>query len=73
MSRADSSQRRSLWAIFRMPILLATLSIIGLVSALLGDDVWDVLSWLTLGVPIAMTCWYLRPGHAARSNPSLPR
>lgn len=31
--------------IFVMPLLLAVLSLIGLLSALLGDGWWDRLSW----------------------------
>jgi hypothetical protein len=27
-------------------------------SALVGDDLWDVLSWVTLSVPIAVGVWY---------------
>src|SRR5690606_19741640 len=50
MSRTSGRQRQSLWAIFRVPVLLAVLSIIGLVSALVGDELWDVLSWVMLGV-----------------------
>lgn len=42
-----------------MPIVLFVLSIFGLLSALLGDDVWDVLSWLTLGIPLVIIAWSL--------------
>lgn len=40
------------------PILLAILTIIGLLSALLGDGVWDALSAFTLGVPVLCCAWY---------------
>jgi Fe2+ transport system protein B len=33
------------------------LSIIGLVSALVGDGVWDGVSWVTLAIPILL-CGY---------------
>ncbi|MFA5496162.1 MAG: hypothetical protein WC247_15465 [Porticoccaceae bacterium] len=65
MSRTSGRQRQSLWAIFRVPVLLAVLSIIGLVSALVGDELWDVLSWVMLGVPIVLIAWCLRPGRSA--------
>ena len=42
---------RSLWMIFRWPLLIALISIVGLVSALVGDGWWDALSWATLGIP----------------------
>lgn len=45
---------RSLWRIFRAPLLLAVVSGGGLLSALVGDGAWDVLSWLLLGGPIAV-------------------
>ncbi|MCT2563633.1 hypothetical protein [Chryseobacterium herbae] len=35
-----------------MPLLLAFLSLFGLIAALLGDGIWDVLGWLTLSVPL---------------------
>ncbi|QUS39717.1 hypothetical protein RPMA_13360 [Tardiphaga alba] len=44
--------RQSLMQIFAVPLLLALLSIAGLASALFGDDLWDAVSWLTLGVPL---------------------
>ncbi|MFT3966313.1 MAG: hypothetical protein QM690_10565 [Sphingobium sp.] len=49
-----SKTRRSLWQIFRLPLLIGLLSVIGLISALVGDDVWDLLSWIMLAVPIAV-------------------
>jgi hypothetical protein len=53
--------------IWTMPILLAILTVIGLVAALLGDGVWDLVSALTLGAPVAVGAWYgLRPPPARR-------
>ncbi|WP_043311042.1 hypothetical protein [Pseudomonas sp. ML96] len=46
--------RRGLWMIFRWPLVLAVLSLFGLLSALVGDEVYDLLSWLTLGVPLVL-------------------
>ena len=34
------------------PILVGVLSITGLVGALVGDGIWDVFSWLALGIPL---------------------
>jgi hypothetical protein len=50
---------RSLRAIFAAPALLGVLTAAGLMSALLGDDIWDALSWLMLAAPIAVVAWYL--------------
>jgi amino acid transporter len=46
--------RRGLWMIFRWPLLLALLSFLGLFSALIGDEFYDLLSWLSLGVPLLL-------------------
>ena len=40
------------------PLLLAVLTIVGLTSALLGDDIWDLVSAVTLGAPVAVGAWY---------------
>lgn len=40
--------------IFTIPIILAVLGGAGLIFALVGDGVWDGLSWLALSVPIAI-------------------
>ena len=40
------------------PIVLAILTVIGLLSALLGDGVWDGLSAVTLGIPVLCCAWY---------------
>jgi hypothetical protein len=44
---------------FAWPLLLAVLSGLGLVLALLGDGVWDAASWLLLATPIAAAAWML--------------
>ena len=46
--------RRGLWMIFRWPLLLALLSFIGLFSALIGDQFYDLLSWLSLAAPLLL-------------------
>jgi hypothetical protein len=43
--------------IFGAPVLLALISAIGLLSALLGDDLWDVLSWVALATLVAVIVW----------------
>ena len=41
-----------------MPILLGISTAIGLVSALLGDGMWDIVSAFTLGAPVLVGLWY---------------
>jgi len=56
------------WTDFRCPIDVGVLSIVGLVAALVGDGWWDVVSWLTLTVPVLLYVYFLmrrkrvRPG-----------
>ncbi|MDR3023952.1 hypothetical protein [Chryseobacterium sp.] len=44
--------KRTFLKLWGMPILLALLSIFGLIAALLGDGIWDILGWLTLSFPL---------------------
>ena len=46
------------WSLWGWPIVMGILSTVGLLSALLGDHVWDWVSWFTLGVPVAACLWY---------------
>ena len=55
MSRAGSRSAMQIWG---APIVLAILTTIGLISALLGDGVWDALSAVTLGIPCLVGAWY---------------
>lgn len=47
----------SLRRIFAVPLLLAIVSIAGLVVALTGDGWRDGASWLALGIPVAAVGW----------------
>lgn len=44
--------------IFKWPIVLGLLTVGGLLSALVADGVWDVLSWALLAVPVATGLWF---------------
>ncbi len=48
--------RRQFWF---MPVSLLLLSTMGLLSALLGDGWWDVMSWGTLGYAVVVILWYV--------------
>lgn len=70
MKRAQASRPHSqaLWRVFRIPLLLGLFNLVGLVSALIGDGVWDVLSWVALGIPIALMYLHLRTaGHPVQA------
>jgi hypothetical protein len=49
---------RSALRIFAIPIALGVLSAVGLLAALLGDEAWDYVSWLALGIPCVVMVWY---------------
>jgi hypothetical protein len=40
--------------IYGIPLLLAFVSAIGLLCALLGDGLFDILSWLALAAPLTV-------------------
>ncbi|TZF84101.1 hypothetical protein FW774_11720 [Pedobacter sp. BS3] len=56
--------------VWGIPVILAILSIFGLLSALIGDNFWDVLSWVTLGIPVAVMAWFLikKKGNRVKGN-----
>jgi hypothetical protein len=43
--------------IFRWPLWLGVLTVVGLASALFGDDGWDALSWVALAIPLGVLGW----------------
>ncbi|MET0252027.1 MAG: hypothetical protein ABW203_07600 [Novosphingobium sp.] len=53
-------RHRTLPAIFAMPLVIAVLSVVGLVAALTGDGWRDALAWAGLGVPVAAVAWARR-------------
>ena len=59
---------RSPMQIWGAPIVLSILTTIGLISALLGDGVWDALSAITLGIVCLVGAWY-----CLRRAPGAPR
>lgn len=46
------------WRLWGAPIALAVVSAVGLIAGLVGDGVWDALSWLGLGLPVAVCVWF---------------
>ncbi|VVM83638.1 hypothetical protein PS862_04861 [Pseudomonas fluorescens] len=47
-------RQSNFWKVFATPTVIALLSGAGLFAALLGDGLWDALSWLGLGVPAVL-------------------
>ena len=44
-------RQSSFWKVFALPLGIGLLSAAGLFAALLGDGLWDSLSWVGLGIP----------------------
>jgi hypothetical protein len=49
----------TLWQVFRAPIIIAALSLFGLIAALLGDGVWDALGAAALASTVVAAAWAL--------------
>jgi len=41
---------------WEMPILLAVLTTIGLLLAIMGTGIWHILSWIVLSIPLYIMC-----------------
>jgi len=50
------------WKVFGIPLGIGVLSAAGLFAALLGDGVWDSLSWVGLGIPAVIGVYKLLQG-----------
>ncbi|SIT14666.1 hypothetical protein [Achromobacter sp. MFA1 R4] len=60
-SRGVRTERlQSAGEVFRVPIWLGIASVVGLVSALLGDGVWDGVSWGAILMPVVAVWWAWR-------------
>jgi hypothetical protein len=50
-----SARRNVGWALWRWPVVMAVLSFVGLLSALLGEGgAWWWLSWTALAIPLVV-------------------
>ncbi|MCS3414884.1 hypothetical protein M2399_004092 [Pseudomonas sp. BIGb0450] len=52
-------RQSSFWKVFGIPLAIGLLSAAGLFAALLGDGLWDSLSWVGLGIPAVIGIWAL--------------
>jgi len=43
--------------VYGPPCILAAVVAYGLLSALLGDGLWDELSWIALAIPLVVIAW----------------
>jgi hypothetical protein len=61
MTGPEPTSGQSAARIFAVPAALAAVGMAGLVSALVGDGLWDVVSWLALGALLLTVAWSARP------------
>ncbi len=55
---------RTLTQIFAAPLVIAIVSTVCLISALVGDGWWDAVSWVARGLPVLLYLlfiWQRRP------------
>jgi len=50
----------SLRHVFGVPVVLALVSLVGLISPLVGDGMWNALSWMAGGAPLVVMAWAIR-------------
>ncbi len=60
MSTARKPGGQTARQIFAVPVAIAVVSTVGLISALAGDGVEDVASWIALSVPVVAVVWAMR-------------
>jgi len=53
-----------LWAIFAAPAAICALTLVGLVSALTGDGLPDVIAWAMLAVPVLVVIRAMTTGRS---------
>ncbi|MBN8976345.1 MAG: hypothetical protein J0I08_07695 [Rhizobiales bacterium] len=53
------ARRQTLSQIFGWPLVIGVLSTVGLIAALVGDGIWDGVSWLALLLPILLYALFL--------------
>jgi len=71
MTDPKKRRHRSLTQIFLVPTILGVLSAIGLVIALIGDGIYDLIGWKTLAVPLVLAGWHMmRPDRTEGRRPA---
>ncbi|WP_420992936.1 hypothetical protein ACKI2N_022390 [Cupriavidus sp. 30B13] len=61
VSRNDKSRRGGAWAIWRIPVALALLTMAGLLVALLAPAGVRWISWIALAIPVLVALACARP------------
>lgn len=63
-------------AVWRWPIAIALVSVVGLVAALVEDGAADAVGWIALAIPVGVSAWgcvrALRGRHGSSSGAGAP-
>jgi len=43
--------------VYGAAVVIAVITLYGLLSALFGDGIWDEVSWVALSIPLAIIVW----------------
>ncbi len=54
--------KNAFFKLWGAPILLAIATLAGLLSALIGDGLWDGVSWILLGLLVVVISYYWTRG-----------
>lgn len=49
--------KRTLAQMWAWPLIIAASTLLGLIAGLVGDDGWDVLAAVALGIPVLAAAW----------------
>lgn len=67
ISRSRANER-SLSRVFIAPTIITIASLVGLIAALIGDGFLDVIGWIGLGAPVAVSLWFVYVKNARRQD-----
>ena len=57
MMHGSRDRPRQWIGVFGGPILLALLTVVGLLAALLWGEIGSYVAWMTVGAPVAVVLW----------------
>jgi len=57
--KSTNSPPSRFWATYLLPAVLGVVSGGGLIFALVGDGLWDIASWGSVGLPLVVGAWHL--------------
>lgn len=53
----------SIGKVYRPVVIIAVITLLGLLLALCGDGIWDGMAWIALVIPLGTVCWKYGQGN----------